>query len=307
MDTAVVDAYRERLGRVGVWLGSRAIVSVTAAEERAAVAEIEELGYGSLWIGAGGMGKDELTHAAVLLAAARRLVVATGISPIWGREAFNTAGGAGLLADAYPGRFVLGLGVSHAPQVTARGIDYHRPYRAMVTYLDRMDAAGYPGPPPAEPAPRVLAALRPRMLELARDRAEGAHPYFTPVEHTALAREVLGPGPLLVPEVAVMLETDPDTARAAARRYMANPYLQLPNYLNNLREFGYTDDDFRDGGSDRLADAIVGWGDVDAVRARIEAHLAAGADHVVVQPIGAGLSGALAQLRELAPAVVRSV
>jgi alkanesulfonate monooxygenase SsuD/methylene tetrahydromethanopterin reductase-like flavin-dependent oxidoreductase (luciferase family) len=153
MDTAVVDAYRERLGRVGVWLGSRAIVSVTAAEERAAVAEIEELGYGSLWIGAGGMGKDELTHAAVLLAAARRLVVATGISPIWGREAFNTAGGAGLLADAYPGRFVLGLGVSHAPQVTARGIDYHRPYRAMVTYLDRMDAAGYPGPPPAEPAP----------------------------------------------------------------------------------------------------------------------------------------------------------
>jgi probable F420-dependent oxidoreductase len=306
MDTAVVDAYRHRLGRVGVWLGG-VLTNAAVAEERAAVAEIEELGYGSLWLGGGGAGKDELTHAAVLLAATRRLVVATGIANIWAREAFSTAGGATLLAEAYPGRFVLGLGVSHAPQVTARGIDYRRPYQAMVTYLDRMDAASYPGQPPAEPALRVLAALRPRMLELARDRAGGAHPYFTPVEHTARAREVLGAGPLLVPEVAVVLESDPDTARAAARPYMARPYLELPNYLNNLRALGYADDDFRDGGSDRLVDAIVGWGDVDAVRARIEAHLAAGADHVVVQPIGRSLPGVLAQLRELAPALVRSV
>jgi probable F420-dependent oxidoreductase len=305
MDTTVADAYRERIGRVGVWLGA-ALSRAGAAEERAAAAEIEELGYGALWLGAGGAGKDELAHAAVLLAATERLVIATGIANIWAREAFSTAGGAHLLADAYPGRFVLGLGVSHAPQVTARGIDYRRPYQAMVSYLDRMDAATYPGPPPADPAPRVLAALRPRMLELSRDRAGGAHPYFTPVEHTARAREVLGPGPLLAPEVAVVLDTDRDSARATARRFMAEPYLRLPNYLNNLRALGYTDDDFRDGGSDRLVDALVGWGDVDAVRARVTEHLAAGADHVAVQPIGGNLSGALAALRELAPALVRS-
>ena len=180
--------------------------------------------------------------------------------------------------------------------------DYSQPFTRMVAYLDGLDAAE----PPVPPERRVLAALRPRMLELAKDRATGAHPYFVPVEHTAFAREVLGTGPLLAPEVAVVLETDRAAALARAREY-ASIYLPLPNYANNLRRFGYTDDDIEGGGSDRLIEAVIPWGDAATVAERVRAHLDAGADHVCVQVIADYNTFPLAEYRELAPALSAAV
>ncbi|MFD0891254.1 TIGR03620 family F420-dependent LLM class oxidoreductase, partial [Streptosporangium algeriense] len=229
---------------------------------------IERLGYGALWFGEAPGTRDVFAASGILLAATERVTVGTGIANIWVRDATAMAAGAAAYGEAYPGRFVLGVGVSHAPLVTQRGHDYTRPLAAMSAYLDAMDAVTDGLPFAAEPpAPRLLAALRPRMLELARDKADGAHPYFVPPEHTVLARKVLGDGPLLVPEQAVVLETDPAEARRIAREHMA-PYLQLPNYANNLRHLGYDEDDLAGGGSDRLVDAIVAWGDVETVAAR---------------------------------------
>jgi probable F420-dependent oxidoreductase len=229
--------------------------------------------------------------------------VASGIANIWARDATATVAGANTLAEAYPGRFVLGLGVSHPPQLAPRGIEYRRPVATMRAYLEAMDGVGYEGPLPEAPVPRILAALRPPMLELARDRTDGAHPYFVPPEHTRRAREILGPERLLAPEQAVLLETDPALARARARDHMAW-YLTLPNYAENLRWLGFTDDDFGDGISDRLVDAVVAWGDEAAIRARVQAHLDAGADHVAVQPLAPDRGLGLDQLRALAPALL---
>jgi probable F420-dependent oxidoreductase len=292
---------RRRLGPVGVWsvlLGMR-----SADEERAAVAEIEQLGYGAFWFGEGPSSKESFAHAGILLAATRQMIVATGIANIYARDPIAMNNGANALAEAYPGRFLLGMGVSHAPTVKARGHDYDRPLRAMRTYLDAMDAARYAPPPPPEPLPRVLAALRPRMLELARDRAHGAHPYLVTPAHTARARQTLGDSPLLAPEQGVVLESDPGRARAVARQHLAN-YLELPNYVNSWRQEGFGDPDFADGGSDRLVDALVAWGDADAIAARVVEHLDAGADHVAVQPVTTDPDRALTELRELAPALV---
>jgi probable F420-dependent oxidoreductase len=169
----------------------------------------------------------------------------------------------------------------------------------MRAYLDAMDAAGHQRWAPDPPVPVVLAALRPKMLELARERTAGAHPYLVTPEHTARARELLGPEPLLAPEQAVFVETDPGRARERARRFAAG-YLQMPNYVNNLRWLGFTDEDLADDLSDRLVDAIVAWGDPEAIAARVRAHLDAGADHVSIQPLG-NLDAALEQLRALAP------
>jgi probable F420-dependent oxidoreductase len=299
--TAIAAAARERLGRVGVWSGMLGRAAATA--ERAAVAELEELGYGTLWFGEAPRSKEAFAHAAILLAASSRITVATGIANIWARDATAAANGANALGEAYDGRFVLGLGVSHAPSVDMRGHDYDRPLTAMRTYLDALDRSGYDGPPPPAPVPLVLAALRPRMLELARDRTAGAHPYFVPVEHTAKARATLGAGPVLAPEQAVLLETDPERARAVAREHTAG-YLQLPNYVNNLRQLGFDDADLSGAGSDRLVDAIVAWGDADAIRARVRAHHEAGADHVAIQALAPTVEAAQAQLRELAPALL---
>jgi probable F420-dependent oxidoreductase len=174
----------------------------------------------------------------------------------------------------------------------------------MRAYLDAMDAADYRGPKPPEPVPRVLAALRPRMLELARERAAGAHPYLVPVAHTARARALLGEGPLLAPEQTVVLETDPEKARTTARAFMRT-YLRLPNYVENLRELGYGDDDFADGGSDRLVDAVVAWGDEEAIAARVRAHHDVGADHVAIQPLAPDVPAAVADLTTLAPVLLR--
>ncbi|WP_217999299.1 TIGR03620 family F420-dependent LLM class oxidoreductase [Nocardiopsis trehalosi] len=293
---------KRRIGGAGVWLGGT-LVAATADQARTAAKEIEDLGYGALWFGGDLPGaKEALAQAAVLLSATERITVATGIASIWSRDAAAASSGANVLAEAWSGRFLLGLGVSHAPAVQARGQDYRKPLSAMRAYLDGMDAMPYYGPLPA-PAPRVLAALRPRMLELARDRSAGAHPYFTPPEHTAQARKALGDAPLLAPEQTVVLDTDPARARATGRAF-ARTYLGLPNYTNNLRELGWTDADFADGGSDALIDAIVPWGDVDTVAARIRAHHAAGADHVCVQPLADTLERQVADLRALAPALL---
>ena len=293
-------ALRERLGNVGVWLA--VLARTPFAEARAGAATIDELGYGSLWINEGFGTKEPMSHAALLLDATDRLVLGTGIANIWARDAAAANAAAATLGEAHPGRFVLGLGVSHQPMVDRRGHTYGRPLAAMRAYLDALDDAPWAGPPPAEPAPRVLAALRPRMVELAAQRAAGVHSYFVPVAHTERVREALGPDPLLIPELAVVLEGDPGRARERAREH-ASVYLGLPNYTNNLRDLGYAAADIAHGASDRLIDDVIAWGDDDAIAARVQAHLDAGADHVLIQPLGT-FEQALDQLRALGPALL---
>ena len=210
------------------------------------------------------------------------MVVATGIANIYARDAAAMVNGARTLAEAYPGRFVLGIGVSHAPSVAARGGSYGPPVQTMTAYLDAMDAATYAGPGTADRPPVLLAALGPRMLELAGARTDGAHPYFVPVEHTRMARERLGPEGVLAVEVTAVLETDAALARETARTFAAR-YLGLANYANNLRRLGWPDEDLAGGGSDRLLDAVVPQGDAATIARRIREHLEAGADHVCVQ------------------------
>jgi probable F420-dependent oxidoreductase len=295
----VTGSVRDRLGPVGVWLGSLRPAPID--QERAAARRIEELGYGSLWSGEVIGGKEAFAHLGVLLAATERIVTGTGIANVWARHPATMQAGAATLGAAYPGRFILGVGISHAPMVDRSGQTYQKPLAHMTAYLDGMDAVA-DAPRTDVPVPRLLAALRPRMLNLARERADGAHPYFVPTSHTPLAREALGPGKLLIPEQAVVLSTDPDEARRIARGHM-KVYLQLPNYVNNLKHLGYTDEDISAGGSDRLVDAIVAWGDEGAIAGRVREHLDAGADHVLLQPLG-NLDAAVSQLERLAPAVL---
>ncbi|MFF7606020.1 TIGR03620 family F420-dependent LLM class oxidoreductase [Streptomyces parvulus] len=262
---------RESVGRYGVWsVQLRADDPSGAAERAEAAAELEELGYGALWLG----GNTSAGHAAPLIGATSRLVVGTSIQSIWEHEVAETAASFAELEVAHPGRFVLGLGVSHGPRVK----EYSRPYSTMVDYLDGLDRAGM------RSGHRVLAALGPKMLDLSRDRAAGAIPYLVTPEHTAQARERLGEGPLLAPEFKVVLDSDPARARATARAYLGR-YLALPNYTKNFLNLGFTDADVADGGSDRLIDAVFAWGDEDTVRTRIDAFLDAGADHVALQVV----------------------
>lgn len=296
-------AVRAALGRVGVW--SFALERRSVAQEREAVAEIEALGFPALWIPEGLGSKEALSHAALILPAGGRIVVATGIASIWARDPVAMANGGRTLAEAFPGRFVLGIGVSHRTTVDRRGsIRYQHPYDRMARYLDSMDEARYPVRDQAVALPVVLAALGPMMLRLSADRAVGAHPYFVPVEHTARARKTLGESPILAPEQAVVLETDPRRARAIARNYMQH-YIKLENYANNLFRLGYSEEDLGEGGSDRLVDAIVAWGEVEAIHKRVMEHLDAGADHVSVQILSEDpLEIGLPQLSELAPALL---
>jgi probable F420-dependent oxidoreductase len=275
----------------------------SAATERAAARTIEELGYTALWYGEAAGNKETFAHAGILLAATERLTIATGIASIYFRDPVAMETGGNALADAYPGRFVLGLGVSHAPSVKARGHDYGKPVTTMREYLDEMDAVKYGPPPPEQPVPRVLAALRPRMLELARDRTHGAHPYLVTSAHSATARAVLGPEPVLAPEQGFVLETDPAKARAIAREHLRY-YLPLPNYVNSWRAEGFGDEDFADGGSDRLVDGLIAWGDEGAIAARVREHLDNGADHVCLQPVTTDVDRALDELRAIAPVVL---
>jgi probable F420-dependent oxidoreductase len=268
------------LGRIGIWTGILDAHPTAAAKEAAQT--LEAIGYTTVWVPEA-VGRDPLVQSANLLGATTKLKLATGIANIYARDPMTMVSGANCLSEAYPDRFLLGLGVSHAHLVSnVRKHSYDKPLSYMKQYLTDMDSALFMAVGPAAKPPRVLAALGPKMLELSRDQANGAHPYFTTPEHTATAREVLGAGPLLCPEQMVVLSTDPTEARTIARKGMS-VYLRAPNYLNNLRRLGFGDDDFADGGSDRLADAIVAWGTVNQIGARVRAHHDAGADHVCIQ------------------------
>jgi probable F420-dependent oxidoreductase len=275
---------RHSLGRVGIWTPPPARIGL---DPQAFARSVERAGFGSVWV-PGVNGEEELAALEPLLSATERLAVASGIASVWTWAAPDLAAGAEQLSVRYQGRFILGLGVSHAPLVESTGQAYVRPVAKMRQFLDEL---------PATAAPVVLAALGPKMLELSRDRAAGAHPYFSPPEHTAFARSVLGAGPLLVPEQAVTLT--PGSAGQTAGRAYAKYYLQLPNYVSNLRRFGFGDDDIADGGSDRLISAIIPAGP-QAVLARVREHLDAGADHVLLQPVAEGGGFDAGQLDELA-------
>ncbi|MHB8892953.1 MAG: TIGR03620 family F420-dependent LLM class oxidoreductase [Candidatus Limnocylindrales bacterium] len=274
------DTLRAALGRVGVWSFGLQANRATAAQ--AGVAAYEGMGYGATWFPESIGSKEALSHAALLLAAGPRMIVATGIANIYARDAAAMISGARTLAEAYPGRFVLGIGVSHAPSVAARGGTYGRPIETMTAYLDAMDAAAWSGPALPDQPPVILAALGPRMLELAAERADGAHPYFVPVEHTRIARERLGPDPVLAVELTAVLDTDTARARETARAF-ATRYLASANYANNLRRLGWSDEDLAGGGGDRLLDAVIAQGDAAGIARRVREHLDAGADHVCVQ------------------------
>jgi probable F420-dependent oxidoreductase len=293
---------RESLGRVGVW--SFALEAQSAADEREAAAEIEGLGYPTIWFPEAGGSREAFSHAAWLLRSTERTTIAAGIANIWARDAAAASNGGRMLSDAYPGRFVLGLGVGHRTSAARRGAEYHRPYTRMREYLDEMERADSTAPEP-EIQPRiVLAALGPKMLELAAERTHGAHSYFVPVEHTAFARARLGPQPILAVEQTVVLETDPADARRIARAF-AVEYFALPNYANNLRRMGYTAADVSRQGSDRAIDAVIAWGDVDTIASRVREHIRAGADHVALQVVSDDDEDVgLDQLRDLADAVL---
>lgn len=292
---------RAGLGRVGVW--SFALDELPAGGERQTVAELELLGYPSLWIPEGLESKEIIAHASLLLDASERLTVATGIANMWARDAVALANAARLLADDHPGRFVLGIGVGHSSSTAVRGARYERPWSGMRAYLEDMDGAPSSAPEPARPAPRLLAALGPRMLELAAEWTAGAHTYFVPVEHTAVARRTLGAEPVLAVEQTVVLESDPSAARRLARGFAVD-YLELPNYANNLRRLGFTAEDVAGSGSDRVIDATVAWGSVAAIAERVRAHFDAGADHVAVQVVGDAGETGIRELRELAPSLL---
>jgi probable F420-dependent oxidoreductase len=275
-----------QLGRIGVWIA--AFTVAPAADARPAAREIEELGYDTLWYPEGLGTRESFTNGAVLLGATERIRVASGIANIWGRDAVSAANAARVLADAFDDRFLLGLGVSHPRQVDPRGHSYEQPLARMYAYLAAMDDDPFVSPDGKRvtrpPVPRVLAALRPRMLRLAAEKALGAHTYLVPVEHTRRAREILGSHALLIPEQKVVLTSDPAEGRRRARAAIAW-YLDTPNYLDNLRWLGFSDADFEHGGSEALVEALVVAGDEEAIRTRVQGHLDAGATQVAIQPL----------------------
>jgi probable F420-dependent oxidoreductase len=284
--------------RIGLWGGAPWADPDRRDEARAAAREVEALGYSRIWL-SGGFDPGVHPVFGLLLGATEEIGVASGIISVYAATPEETGRGFAELEREHPGRFLLGRGNSHAAIVERSGADYAKPYSRTVEHLDALDAAG------SVPVPRrALAALGPRMLRLARERALGAHPYFTTPAHTSSARQVLGEGVLLAPEVAVVLEEDPARAREIARRY-ATGYLALPNYTNNLRRFGYGDEDFADGGSDRLVDELIPWGSTATVAAGIARHVDAGADEVAVQVLTAtGQDFPLAQWGDLAHALI---
>lgn len=270
------------LGNVGIWGGGPWRVEDRAAEAAEVAAELEELGFGALWM-SGGQQPGLSGRFRRVLDGTSRLPVASGILNIWLTGPAEVARAVAELETAHPARFLLGVGVSHAPLVERRGQPYRRPHSRMVEWLDELDRQ-VPGVPHDR---RVLAALGPRMLALSAARSAGAHPYFVPVEHTAKARGLLGGRPLLAPEQGVVLERDPETARRIARAHTEG-YLAMPNYTGNLRALGFGDEDLAGAGSNRLVDAVVAWGDDETVARRVREHLEAGADHVCVQVLGTG-------------------
>ena len=286
-------------GRVGVFAGS--LSAQPATVQRQVAAEMEELGYGTLWYGEA-LGKETFAQAGIFLAATSRLVVASGIANIWARDPVAMAAGGRTIAEAWPQRFMLGLGVSHAPMVEQRGHRYQAPVHAMRRYIEQMYRAAWTGPE-AEMPPVVLAALGPRMVALARELAAGAYPYFTTTEHVGSIREQLGPEPFLAADLPVVLAEDQATARAIGDRHTSR-YLRTDNYRNNLLRLGWGDEEVQGTGSDALFEAIVAWGDRDQIAERIQAVLEAGADQVVLNLITPDPRlPYLEELRRLAPLV----
>ena len=258
------------IGKIGIWTSYRPF-GIERAGEAAKLAE--QLGYSTWWVG----GSPHISDVRPVLEATSTLVAATGILNVWINEPGETAGGDAALRADHPGRFMLGIGIGH-PEATS---DYRRPLEAMDAFIAGLDAS--PTPPPARE--RCLAALGPKMLDLAAEHSAGTHTYFVPVEHTRFARERLGPGKLVAPELACVVDTDPVRAKAVAREY-AKLYLGLRNYTQNLLRFGFTEDDLARGGSDRLIDAVIPQGSPEEIAAVVRAHLDAGADHVCLQPLG---------------------
>jgi probable F420-dependent oxidoreductase len=288
-------------GEVGLWSSDLNALPVPEAKE--AVAEIEELGYAALWFGEA-LGREAFTNASLLLCATSQLVVATGIANIFVRDAWATNAAAKTLAGAYPDRFVLGLGVSHRPLVERRGHDYRSPLSTMRTYLKDMREAQFTAAQPEHDPPWLLAALGPKMLELSRDLADGAHPYLVTPQHTAEAREILGDGPLLAVEQAVALTNDREEALRLARSHLSR-YLRLPNYRNSWLRQGFKEEDLSGEGSERLAEGMVAWGSESDIRERVREHLSAGADQVCVQVVTDGSADSLRkQWRSLAPTLL---
>ncbi|MGW6740723.1 TIGR03620 family F420-dependent LLM class oxidoreductase [Streptomyces sp. NPDC055025] len=293
-------AIRNRLGPVGVWL--KALRTTGADASRYTAQRVEELGYGSLWTGERLGGREPFTASAVLLAATSTIVTGIGIANIWTRHPTVMQQGAATLHTAWPNRFILAVGVGNAAAVNRSGLEYERPLDRMSRYLADMDAASGDGIACETAPPRMVGALQPGMLGVAHDQSDGAQTFFIPPAHTQRARAAVGPDRLVIPEQAVVLTSDAAQARRTAREHMA-AFLKLPNLTNNLRTFGYRDDDFADGGSDRLVDALVAWGDEAAIARRVSEHLDAGADHVLLQPLGE-VGDIVEQLDRLAPAVL---
>jgi probable F420-dependent oxidoreductase len=269
------------LKSIGVWA---ALDGLSAADAARFAKTVESWGYGALWIPEA-VGREVLSSAAWLLANTTTLTLASGIANIYARDALAAAAAQKGLNEQSGGRFLLGLGVSHAPLVKdLRQHEYGKPVATMRAYLQAMASAPYKSIPPASPPQTVLAALGPKMLELSAELADGAHPYNVTPEHTREARSIIGKGKLLCVEQGVVLETDASRARAIARQFL-NLYMGLPNYVNNWRRLGFADADFAGGGSDRLVDAVIAWGDEKAIRARLDEHWQAGADHICIQAI----------------------
>jgi probable F420-dependent oxidoreductase len=258
------------IGKIGIWTSYRRF-GIERAGEAATLAE--DLGFSTWWLGS----SPKVDDVRPILEATSTLVAATGILNVWNNDPADTAAADAAVRRDFPGRFMLGIGIGH-PEATS---DYRRPLTTMRSFLDGLDAA----PAPTPVAERCLAALGPKMLDLAGERTAGTHPYFVPVEHTRIARERLGPGKLVAPEVACVVDTDPVRARAVARDY-AKLYLGLRNYTKTLLEVGFTEDDLAGGGSDRLVDAVIPHGSAEQLAEVVDAHLEAGADHVCVQPLG---------------------
>jgi probable F420-dependent oxidoreductase len=272
------------IGKLGLWFF---LDTMAASDAAAFVRRIEELGYPALWLPEA-VGREPFAHMGYLLARSERIVLATGIANIWARDPVTMAAGQKTLAEASGNRFLLGIGVSHAPLVEGlRGHAYKKPLTAMRTYLERMATAPFFAVAPSEPPPTVIAAIRPKMIALAGEKTMGTHTYFVPPEHTARTRAAIGADKWICVGQAVVLERDPERARSAARQYMRTYVPTLPNYTENLRQLGYGDADFADGCSDRLVDAIVAWGSEEKIAQRFKEHHDAGATHVCLIPLRA--------------------
>ncbi|MGH3145418.1 MAG: TIGR03620 family F420-dependent LLM class oxidoreductase [Rubrobacter sp.] len=303
-DSRFEQSVDDRLGGpVGLWTSS--LDSFAAPELGEAVAELEELGYPALWYGEA-FGREAFATAGLILSGTQSLRAGAGIANIYVRDATAAKAAANALGEAYPGRFVLGLGVSHRPLLEMRGLGSAdgSPLKDMRGFLDALDEAPYSGPSPAAAPPRLLAALGPKMLELSRDRSDGAHPYLVTPRHTAGAREILGEGPLLVVEQGAVLADDRQQAHDLARQHL-EIYLTLPNYRNSWLREGFTEEDFANGGSDKLVEELVAWGGEEEILGRVRDHLQAGADQVLVQVLSEDASSLRRDWRRLAPALLK--